>query len=116
MADISTKTTQQAILDTAKTIGEENAIYLFKSALPQLEARLTMMQSATNVEDAMLAAKQSISPVKVYGSGNLEKLLGNLLNQHYSSEQLPDVISAVCIELKASVEEMRGWLQSSQVN
>lgn len=116
MSSILTKTTQQAVLDTVKTIGEENAIHLFRSALPELEARLTVMQSVTRIEDVMLAARQAFSSVKVYGSGNLEELLVNLLNKRYSSQQLPDVINTVCIELETSIKEIRSWLQSIPAN
>ena len=110
------RTAQQAILDTAETIGDENTIDLFRNALPQLEARLAVMQSVPSVEGATLAAKQSISSVRVYGSVKLEKMLSKMLNEHYSHEQLPDVINTVCIELETSIKEIRNWLQLAPAN
>ncbi len=111
MTSILVRTAQHAVLGTVEKVGEESAIDLFKSALPQLEARLTVMQSVASVEDAVLAARQLISSVRVYGSGDLEELLVKLLNKHYSSEQLPNVINTVSVELEASIQEIRSWLQ-----
>lgn len=111
MASILTRTAQQAVLDTVEEVGEENAIDLFKNALPQLEARLAVVESVTSIEGAVLAARQLIPSVRIYGSGTLEELLVGLSNKHYSSEQLSDAIKTASIELEASIKEIRNWVQ-----
>lgn len=110
MTGILVRTAQQAIINTAEMIGEKAAIDLFRNALPQLETQLTVMQSATGIESAAVAAEQIVSYIRIYGSGDLEQLLVKLLNKRYSSEQLPAVIRTVSTELKTSVKEIENWL------
>ena len=107
------RTAKQAILNTAESIGRESAIDLFKKSLLQLEARLAAMQSVTNVEGATVVARQLLSSVLIYGSRNLGVVLSGLRDGYYSTEQLPDAVNLVCVELKVSIKEVKSWLFSS---
>ena len=106
------RTAKQAILDSAERVGRKGANDFFTKVLPHLEARLVLMQSVTSVKEADVAVQQLISSVNIYGSENLELILERLRDGYYSSEQLPDAINAVCIELKISIKVIKDWLKT----
>lgn len=104
----------QSILNTEESIGREDAIDLYKLALPILKARLNTMQSAKSAGDAAIEARKLISSVLIFGSESLQKLLTDLRNENYSEQQLPQMITAVCRELRSSIREISDWIQINQ--
>ncbi|PWQ97160.1 hypothetical protein [Leucothrix arctica] len=114
---MNNKSSKSAIEASISAIGIDNVRELLIKALPIIETRKSELLALLDSGDTSRAtdsAHRTISSIRLYGSDRLEKLLIEVKDQSYSTENLSKICADILQEFDSVIATVNEWLEDNK--
>lgn len=115
---MNNKSSKSAIEASVSAIGIDNARELLVKALPIIATRkseLLALLGSGDTSGAADSAHRTVSSIRLYGSDRLEKLLTEVKDQSYSTENLSKISEDISQEFDSVIATVNEWLEDNKI-